>query len=465
MVQGIIKTIAAALCAVFATVSTGINLPFMATSDYSAQYSVEEKATFTKNGRRSFDSLSGSAGAYIDISFDEPTRVNTLELNEVGENIMEFEIFAREKGEFRSIYRQDKAGSFRYCAFPAVETDCIRLVVNKVRGGGKFYLRNIDVFNVSHNRPDFRVTAYGIINCFLDPKGLDPKHFEVITDFILFESAVFDKNGDVKFNDKEYNGEIIDGKEALRIAVNNVRAAAGDDVKLYLNLFGPDGEGDINKEDMHTATFENHSEKIALQIKAILEEFNLDGVYFDYEHPTKPASWKAYSDFLITVDRTIGDKKLGMAIGAWGGSVTAEAKQAVDYVEIMGYDGNDKDGYHASFASGGGALVFDFAVSKGYDLKKCTLGMPFYSREVGGGERSMGYNGFYNKIGKYNNLYYDNGVAFYGNSYQMIYDKTAAAYDCGAGGVMVWHYSCDIPGDEELSLFNAVGNAIQDRSR
>lgn len=465
MANGIIRTVAAALCAVFATVSTGINLPFMAASDYSAEYSVEQQATFVKNGGRSRDCLSGRAGAYIDITFAEPTKVNTLELNEIGENIMEFAILAKVDGRFKEIYRQDKAGSFRYCAFEPVETDCIRLVVNKVRDGGKFFLSNIDVFNVNHRRTDFRVTAYGIVQTILDPDNVDPKHFEVITDFIFFESAVFDKNGDIKFNDKEYNGEIIDGREALKIAINNVKAVAGDDIKLYLNLFGPDGEGEISKEDMHTATFEEHSEKIALQIRDILNEFDLDGVYFDYEHPTKPASWKAYSDFLLTVDKTIGDKKIGMAIGAWGGSVTAEAKKAVDYVEIMGYDGNDKDGYHASFASGGGALVFDFAVSKGYDLSKCTLGMPFYSREVGGGERSMGYSGYYDKTGKYNNLYYDNGVAFYGNSYQMIYDKTAAAYDCGAGGVMVWHYACDIPGDEELSLFNAIGNAINDRSR
>lgn len=436
---------------------------------FAKDYSIENQAQFiAKNGTYTKDKLSGRSGAMIDIAFPEPTEVNTLVLYEKGENIMEFEIFAKQGGEYKQIYKQDKVGSFRYCAFETVETNVLRLVINKVRDDGEFSIENIDVLNAKHERSDFRVTAYGIIQTILDPANVDPAHFEVITDFILFEAAVFDKNGDIKFNDKELSdGTVLDGKEALKIGIKNVKAAAGDDIKLYLNLFGPNAEGEISKEDMHTATFEKYSDKIAQQIKTLLEELDLDGVYFDYEHPTKKSSWSAYSDFLITVGQTIGDKKIGIAIPAWGGSISNRAKEEVDYIEIMGYDWCDYDGYHASFASGGGAEVFDFAMKKGYDISKCTLGVPFYSRGITPetSERSAGYSGYYDKLGKYGNLYCeDDGTAMYGNGYQMIYDKAAFAYDTGAGGVMVWHYSCDVRGEEELSLFNAIGAAIKDRA-
>ena len=44
----------------------------------------------------------------------------------------------------------------------------------------------------------------------------------------------------------------------------------------------------------------------------------------------------------------------------------------------------------------------------------------------------------------------------YVNSYQMVSDKTAFAIDAGLGGIMVWHYSCDLPYDNQYSLFRAI---------
>ena len=34
----------------------------------------------------------------------------------------------------------------------------------------------------------------------------------------------------------------------------------------------------------------------------------------------------------------------------------------------------------------------------------------------------------------------------------------------GLGGVMIWHYACDVPADNDASLFNAVAKAKQDMS-
>ena len=51
----------------------------------------------------------------------------------------------------------------------------------------------------------------------------------------------------------------------------------------------------------------------------------------------------------------------------------------------------------------------------------------------------------------------------YLNSYQMVFDKTAFAYDYGFGGMMVWHYACDAKADTGLSLFEAMAEAVLSR--
>ena len=49
------------------------------------------------------------------------------------------------------------------------------------------------------------------------------------------------------------------------------------------------------------------------------------------------------------------------------------------------------------------------------------------------------------------------------NGVQMIKDKTAFANDYGLGGVMVWHYSCDVPYESDMSLFKAIQTSLATR--
>ncbi len=46
----------------------------------------------------------------------------------------------------------------------------------------------------------------------------------------------------------------------------------------------------------------------------------------------------------------------------------------------------------------------------------------------------------------------------YLNSAQMIADKTAFAIDAGLGGIMIWHMTCDLPYDNEFSLFKSIND-------
>lgn len=48
------------------------------------------------------------------------------------------------------------------------------------------------------------------------------------------------------------------------------------------------------------------------------------------------------------------------------------------------------------------------------------------------------------------------GLTFSFNNYDTVYEKTQWAVEKGLGGVMIWHYACDVPAENESSLFNAV---------
>lgn len=443
-------------------------------SDFYSEFSLREKAKFLSSEEtETKHSLKGTDGSYIDIVFDSVQTVDTVVLNEKEDNITGFEIFVKQNEEFVSVYKQDKVGSIRYCAFENTEAKAVRVKINSTKSGS-FNLTNIDILNVKHSRDDFRIMSYANADSIYTEDSAKPEFFEIITDITLFGAAVFDENGEISFTDYEIDGINIHGDEVLKKNIENIRLAAGyNAVKIFINILGPYNDDSKVKEQIHTDVFNNKSQTLITQIKDLLSEFSVDGIYFDYEYPYTKKGWKAYSNFLVELDTALGEKyKIGIAQGPWGGSLTKKAKNAVDYIEIMAYDMFDDDGYHSTFASNGGVLSFDFAEKVGYDIKKCDLGVPFYARPVNKDALWLPYASAYEKLGKFSNIdssAIDVGdkkaynVSRYFNSYQMIMDKTAFSYDCGAGGMMIWHYSCDVGTDTGLSLFAAMEEAIRSR--
>jgi len=443
-----------------------------------AKYSVKSQATLqTADGEAISFPKSGKDGDSFTFVFSEPTEINTVVLSEKEENITEYEIAVQKNGAFETVYRQDKVGTLRYCALETVETDAVRVTVQKTREG-KFTLTNADILLSKHTRDDFRVTAYMVCDTVQQPDSIKPAHMAAITDIMLFGAAVFDEEGHIKFNTFEINGESVSGEDALRTAIENIRAACNSDKmpSLYINLLGPDGDTK-EKEKKHNVVFTECADTLSKEIKALLTQFDVDGVYFDYEYPYKSSGWRAYSQFLVQLDETLGDKKIGIALGPWGGKLSKDAKTAVDYYELMTYDMFDDDGYHATFETCIDGVKF--MEKQGYEAQKYTLGIPFYARPL---DRSAVWSSYYESaetLGKFGNVdstpievtVWENGQNVnkmlesprYFNSYQMVYDKTAFTFDSELGGVMVWHYACDVGTETGLSLFDAMAKAIADR--
>lgn len=308
--------------------------------------------------------------------------------------------------------------------------------------------------NVEPTSPeDFRVVSYIVCDDRFNEKSFDTSHLEVVTDLIIFSIATFDENGELTLADNF--------DDVISLIKSNATTQ-----NLYLNILGPgsdEGIDDWNEQmyslaDKHTSAFE--SGKLEDSIKSVLEKYQLDGVVFDYEFPLRSKDWNAYDSFILSLRDTLGeDYKIGMSMVAWNLKQSKSAREATDFFEVMSYDLWDDDGNHATMQ----IAIDDIEkmVKKGYDSRTLDLGIPFYARPTTHDGYWYDYASYYNMMDE-NGLYQDaeTGLTFSFNTYDVVYDKTAWAIDNGVGGVMIWHYACDVPADNELSLFNAIDSAI-----
>ena len=315
-------------------------------------------------------------------------------------------------------------------------------------------------FGVSENYiekvENFRVTTYIRGDYVQNSDSLYPEDFDIITDVILFECASFDSEGNVNLR-----------KETLETALSNIRNAIGErDVNITLNLLGPSGHTDSDVwEDQMEAQSEEHNTAFTSgvledNIIAVLDKYDFDGVHFDYEYPLSLKAWHYYNNFLVSLDKQLGDYTLGVASNDWNIKFSTKAIAAIDVFEFMLYDMNDENGRHSTYED-----MADLVRNVGFygiPLEKVNIGLPFYSRPKDMSAYWYGYNGCYGQIDE-NGWYHcnDTGKDFWFNTPDVIAQKTEFAIKNGYGGVMIWHYNCDLPSTHEDSLLRAIGETLE----
>ncbi len=304
---------------------------------------------------------------------------------------------------------------------------------------------------------NFRITAYVVADGLREKGKLDVSHFSQITDVILFGCATFDEEGQITLDDE------------FKTVYANLKDAMGNsqDKKVYLNILGPSAQIDSDDWNLRMADVgERHNKAFKSKgfeenIKAVLDRYGFDGVFFDYEYPIENKNWKSFSKFIVSLDSVLGDGyEIGAAVAGWDAKFSDEAKDALDRIELMSYDLWEEDGTHASYNIAAGDI--NKLVEAGYDKAKIDLGVPFYARPTTQEAIWYNYSDYVDKIDEKgfakdaeNNL----TVSF--NTYDLIAQKTRLAIDSGLGGMMVWHYACDAPADNEKSLFNAIYNTVE----
>ena len=313
-----------------------------------------------------------------------------------------------------------------------------------------------DIDMSSKKAENFRVTTYMRCDYIQSPESLYQEDFDIITDVILFEAASFTAEGEVVYDETK-----------LGTALANIRNAIGDrDVNITINLLGPGGitDSDVWEEQMEAQSIEHNkafaSGVLEENIIALLDKYDFDGVHFDYEYPLSAKAWRHFNKFLVSLDKQLGDYTLGVAGNDWNVKLSVAAINAIDTFEIMLYDMNDSEGRHATYEDTV-KLVQKIGIY-GMPFEKVNVGLPFYSRPTDMSAYWYGYNGCYDGIDE-NGWYHcdETDKDFWFNTPDVIAAKTEYAINHGFGGVMIWHYSCDLPSSQDGSLLKAIGETVQ----
>ncbi len=304
---------------------------------------------------------------------------------------------------------------------------------------------------------DFRVTTYIRGDAVMYWGGeVYEEDFDIVTDAIIFECASFNSKGEVEYD-----------QEKLETVLSKVRAAIGDrDVHLTLNLVGPWGatDSDVYEDRMEAQSNEHNkaftSGVLEDNIIAVLEKYDFDGVHFDYEYPLSLKAWHYYNRFIVSLDKALGKNyTLGVAGDAWNIKFTNAAIEAIDTYELMTYDFIDEDGRHATYENT--LEQIQQLGLRGIPLDKVNVGIPFYSRPTDMSAYWYGYNTCYDNITE-DGWYHCDEIDkdFWFNTPEVVAQKTEYCIKNGFGGVMIWHYNCDIPSNNEGSLLRAIGETV-----
>lgn len=407
---------------------------------------------------------SRSHNSCVTVDLGESRAFNTITLFERGKSVTLFSIYASDslRDGYELIYQGDTIENGRVCYVGNVRYRYLRIFV--VQSSGSFRVCGLGVYNLKNDAaPDFRVTAYAVADSITP--DTDFSMLDGVTDLILFGMAHLSERGEIEFFDG--NGNRTDAaayEEKLQLLRN---AIGSRDIRIIVDPHLPHGEGNGATHSMMTG----HLAETVANIRAFVEKYDFAGYDIDYEYPACTDEWVAFNDFLRAVKQAMPERILSVAASPWKIRFDRDVMQMLDRVELMAYDIFDTHGYHSPFP--GTANGVERLMSAGFRREQIDVGVPFYSRPVNAIEYWGSYPRYADRVGRYNNLIYDNtfddaGAPLtapqYFNSRQMIADKTAFALDAGVGGMMVWHMTYDVPYSHRFSLFRAIQDTLREKT-
>ncbi len=399
-------------------------------------------------------------GDSFTVNLKSPEKINTITLREKGSDCELFNIYCVDsKGNKSLIYTGDIIDDYLYCSFK--DTQAVQIIFEVEKADKTVKLCDISAYYKEKNNTDFRVHSYfafwGNDDTYFSDRVNDSnlsKTFDITTDAIIIGNVYWNEDGTLKYPQSQFEREL----SALRQIIGE------RDVRIWVCILNPRKEDGTIDNNASVRSINKNLDKLTDNIAAFSEKYALDGIDFDWEYPRLPHVWSAYNKLLTNLKPKLekSGTLLSSALGPWGNMMNDEAKEALDFVNVMSYDwAKNKRNNHAEFYT---CHYFSakYFLNHGFKKEQLVLGVPFYGSTTGDEYSQASYSSF-EITDKGQNTGTLDGKEYYFNGYNTIYSKTAFTADSGFAGMMIWNGQLDCPYESEYSLFKAMEEAINNR--
>ena len=308
----------------------------------------------------------------------------------------------------------------------------------------------------------------GYVQDFRDPNMID---YEKLT-HVIFSFAHPTKEGEF----------MLTGDQALQNLRTIVSNGKKNNTKVMLAVGGWFHMNGGESYDYFKAAIANPDSRIKLadELASFADRENLDGIDIDFEHPHSEED----AQYLAAFAKELSDrlhprgKELSIAVYAKIHAVTLTETnfvkyepsmfQNVDHVNIMAYDGQWDDGYHAANLSPfpyTEAIVnywSSFFEQNQFPKEKLVLGVPFYAQPEDPNVKQVSFAAITNQNpdDAAGDTIAMNGTTYYYNGSETMKKKTTLALDHGFGGMMLWEAGLDAQGP--ISLTGTIAKVLND---
>jgi GH18 family chitinase len=193
-------------------------------------------------------------------------------------------------------------------------------------------------------------------------------------------------------------------------------------------------------------------DNFAENLLELVRKYDLDGVDIDWEYPQGIVQSQYYNLMMhLLAEKLHAKGKILSAAVADdaenGAAIPTELFQYIDFLNIMAYDGDAKDG-HSPYSLAESAL--DYWLGRGLPRSKAVLGVPFYARPSWKTYRTLLTKGADPHADQFKSDSY--------NAIDTIARKSQLAIDRG-NGIMIWELSGDAQGPDSLVsvIFQIIG--------
>lgn len=332
---------------------------------------------------------------------------------------------------------------------------------------GVIFIKNIEqhkskaanIEQVNKQNIEEEKVLIGYVQDFRDPNEVDYSNLT----HVIFSFAHPTESGDV----------LLTNDAALQNLKTMVTKAKETNTKVLLavggwsHLYGGQSYDYFLKAISQPASRTN----LVNNLMEILEREELDGIDIDFEHPRKSKDAEYLTAFTKELSEQLHskDKELSIAVHSKINAATGlESNYAiyepslfnyVDYVNIMAYEGQWDNGYHAenlapyTFAEQSVKYWHHLFTENKIDTSKLVLGVPLYGQPEDDSKQTKSYATIINMDPHYadKDSIHMNGTNYYYNGSETMKKKTKLAMEYGFGGMMMWETGFDTSGSNSLT--------------